>query len=406
MPATANERKPRPLRANRDFRLLWTAGVTSAVGSQLTTVAYPLLVLALGGSAAQAGLVGTVGLLVRTVLRLPAGALVDRWDRRRVMLSCDAVRAGVLLAVGIAVATGTATVAVLLAASAAESAGAVLFRPAERAALRSLVPVEQLSSALAVNQARDHASDLAGPPLGGLLFGLGRALPFVGDAVSYVYSFAAVLLIRTPLRAVRTGDRPAGLIREIADGVALTWRQPMLRAIALCSAGADTVYVGLLFAVVVVAQREGASSLSIGVMLGAIGAGGLLGAVVAVRLIAALPPGALLLGVLWTGAVAIPVMAVHPTPVFIGPLLAGLVALLPAANTVLVGRQMTVTPEDMQGRVFSSMMFLSGAGGALAPVLVGLLIEALGGRAVLVVLGAGMAVVAGVSTASSGLRHL
>lgn len=163
--------------------------------------------------------------------------------------------------------------------------------------------------------------------------------------------------------------------------MALTWRHPQLRAIALCSAGADTVYVGLLFAVVVVARGEGASSLSIGVMLAAIGVGGLLRAVVAVRLIAALPPGALLLGVLWTGAIAIPVMAVHPVPVVIGPLLAGLVALLPAANTVLVSRQMTVTPEDMQGRVFSSMVFLSGAGGALAPALVGLLIEALGGPA-------------------------
>jgi predicted MFS family arabinose efflux permease len=322
------------------------------------------------------------------------------------MLCCDALRAGVLLAVGVAVVTGAATVALLLVASAAESAGAVLFRPAERAALRSLVPVEQLPSALAVNQARDHASDLAGPPLGRLLFGLGRALPFVGDAVSYAYSFVAVLLIRTPLRAVRTDNRPAGLIREIADGVALTWRQPMLRAIALCSAGADTVYVGLIFAVVVVTQREGASPVSIGVMLGAIGIGGLLGAAVAVRLIAALPPGALLLAVLWTGAVAIPAMAVHPTPALIGPLLAGLVALLPAANTVLVSRQMAVTPEDMQGRVFSSMMFLSGAGGALAPALVGLLIEALGGRAVLIVLGSAMAAVAALSTASSGLRHL
>lgn len=236
-----------PLRGNQDFVLLWTAGVTSALGSQLTMVAYPLLVLAGGGSATGAGLVGSAGLLVRTVLRLPAGALGDRWDRRRVMLACDGIRAVLLLAVVGVVAGGGATVPMLLLASAAESACTVFFRPAERAALRRVVPVEQLAPALAANQARDHAAELAGPALGGLLFGLGRVLPFVGDALSYAYSFVAVLLVRTPLRAPRTpAGEPRGLGREIADGVALTWRDRQLRAIALCSAAADLVYVALL----------------------------------------------------------------------------------------------------------------------------------------------------------------
>jgi hypothetical protein len=110
--------------------------------------------------------------------------------------------------------------------------------------------------------------------------------------------------------------------------------------------------------------------------------------------------------VLWTGAAGIPVMAAHPTPALIGPLLAFLVALLPAANTVLVTRQMTDTPEHLQGRVFSSMMFLSGAGGALAPATTGLLIESLGGPTTLVVLGLAMAAVAALSTASPRLRNL
>ncbi len=210
---------PRPLRGNRDFVLLWTAGVTSGLGSQLTLVAYPLLVLGLDGTPTQAGLLGTAGLVTRTALRLPAGALVDRWDRRRVMLCCDGVRAAALLAVVAAVAAGVAGVGLLLVAVVVESASGVFFLPAERAALRSVVPVEQLSSALAVNQAREFAAELAGPPLGGLLLGLGRALPFLGDALSYAYSFVAVLLVRTPLRVARDADRPTGLVREVADGL-------------------------------------------------------------------------------------------------------------------------------------------------------------------------------------------
>lgn len=394
------------LRGNRDFVLLWTAGVTSALGSQLTMVAYPLLVLAGGGSATGAGLVGSTGLAVRTVLRLPAGALVDRWDRRRVMLACDGIRAVLLLAVAGAVAGGGATVPLLLLASAAESACTVFFRPAERAVVRRVVPVEQLAPALAANQARDHAAELAGPALGGLLFGLGRVLPFAGDAVSYAYSFVAVLLVRTPLRAPRAAAEPRGLGREIAAGVALTWRDRQLRAITLCSAAADLVYVALLFAVVVVLQRASVPPAGIGLVLGAVGVGGLLGALAAPRLIAALPGTRLVLAVLWTGAVAIPLMAVHPTPLVLGALLVGLTALLPAANTVLLTRQMTVTPEHMQARVFSSMMVLAGGAGAVAPVLTGALLEQLGGRAVLLLLGGAMAVVAAGSSLSRGLRDL
>jgi predicted MFS family arabinose efflux permease len=394
----------RSLRGNRDFVLLWTAGVASGLGSQLTLVAYPLLVLALNGTATQAGLLGTAGLVTRTVLRLPAGALVDRWDRRRVMLWCDSIRVAALLVVVAAVATGAATLGLLVVAVVMESAGGVFFLPAERAALRSVVPVEHLSSALTINQAREFAAELAGPPLGGVLLGLGRALPFLGDAVSYAYSFVAVLLVRTPLRVARDPDRPTGLLREVTDGVTFTWRNPLLRAIALCVAGSNTVYTGLSFAVIVVAHRSGASPADIGLMLAAAGVGGLLGALLAPRLIAALPPGALVLGVLWIGAILIPAMAAHPTPALIGPLLAGFTALIPASNAVLISRQMATTPEDMQGRVFTSMLFLSGAGGAVMPVLTGALLGVAGSKTVLLALGGAMAIVAGLSTANRGLR--
>lgn len=399
-------RPDRPLRGNRDFVLLWTAGVASSFGSQLTLVAYPLLVLALSGSAVQAGLLGSVGMLTRTLLRLPAGALVDRWDRRLVMLWCDAVRAVVLSGVVISVFTGTVNFWVLLVASAAESVFTVLFVPAERAALRSVVPAAGLTPALAANEARQHAAQLAGPPLGGLLFGVGRSLPFLGDAVSYLYSFVAVLLIRTPLQVqARTSDR-RGLVREISDGLALTWRQPLVRAIALCVAGSNVVYTALFFGIIVVAQQGGASATSIGVMLGATGVGGLLGAVAAPRLIAAFAPVTVLLGVLWAGVAAIPVMAIDPTPALIGPLLGFFTFLMPAANTVLVSTQMAITPPDMQGRVFSSVLFLSGLGAAGAPVLTGLLLEAVTGRTVVLVLAAVMALVAGLATASRNLRSL
>lgn len=398
---------PGGLRGNRNFLLLWTGGVTSSLGSQLTLVAYPLLALSLGASAAQAGLIGTAGLFTRTVLRLPAGALVDRWDRRRVMLCCDLVRAVVLTLVVVTLFADTATVWLLLAASALESVFTVFFVPAERAALRTVVDVGQLPTALAANEARLYAAELAGPPLGGLLFGLARPLPFLGDAISYGYSFLAIMFLRgVPMRAEPASAAAGGLVRQIAAGIGLTWRQPLLRAIAFCVAGSNVVYTALSFGVILVAHAEGASAASIGVMLGAAGVGGLLGALAAPRVIAAAPPATVLLTVFWIGVLVIPGMALHPTPALIGPLLALFMFLIPAANTVLISGQMAITPADMQGRVFSSILFLSGAGGAAAPVLTGLLLEATGSRTLLIVLGAAMGFVAVAATASRSVRMM
>ena len=83
----------RRLWINRDYALLWSGEVVSTLGSQMSLLAYPLLALDLTGSSAKAGLVGTVATATRLAFRLPAGALVDRWDRRRTLLGCDLIRA-------------------------------------------------------------------------------------------------------------------------------------------------------------------------------------------------------------------------------------------------------------------------------------------------------------------------
>lgn len=82
-----------PLRRNRDFMLLWTSQVVSTVGTRVTSVAYPLLVLALTHSPSEAGIVGFAQTLPFLLLYLPGGALVDRWDRKRTMVVCDGGRA-------------------------------------------------------------------------------------------------------------------------------------------------------------------------------------------------------------------------------------------------------------------------------------------------------------------------
>jgi MFS family permease len=97
---------PSSLWRNRDYMLLWAGQAVSSFGSQITQLTFPLLVLAITGSPAQAGFVGALRALPFALLSLPAGALVDRWDRKRLMIWCDAGRAVALGSVPLALALG------------------------------------------------------------------------------------------------------------------------------------------------------------------------------------------------------------------------------------------------------------------------------------------------------------
>src|SRR4051812_27773128 len=93
-----------PLRRNRDFNLLWVGQVVSDLGANISQVAFPLLVLTTTGSPAMAGIVAAARTLPDLVLAVPAGALIDRWDQKRVMILADCARAAALGSLGLAVA--------------------------------------------------------------------------------------------------------------------------------------------------------------------------------------------------------------------------------------------------------------------------------------------------------------
>jgi MFS family permease len=177
-----------PLRRNRDFNLLWVGQVGSDLGANISAIAFPLLVLATTGSPAMAGIVAAARSLPELLFAVPAGALVDRWDLKRVMIVVDCARAAALGSLALAVALDAVAFGHIVAVAAVEGVGTVFFEVAEGSALPKVVADRHLHAALARNSARAHTAALAGLPLGGALFGLGRAVPFVFDAVSYLMS--------------------------------------------------------------------------------------------------------------------------------------------------------------------------------------------------------------------------
>jgi len=389
---------------NRDFQLLWTGQAASALGSRASTVAYPLLVLTLTGSPADAGIVGFAATIPYLVLQLPAGVLVDRVDRRRAMIACDAGRMLVLAGVAAAVATGNAPLWLLILTALAEGCLTVVFSLAELSAIQLLVPSGQLEPALAQNEARVRGAGFLGQPLGGFLFGLGRAVPFAADAVSYGVSLVTLAGIRRSLRAADAEVRRHPYT-EMVEGLRWLWGQPFLRSTTLIVAASNGLFQAVTLAVIVVAKTHGASPAVIGIILAGWGVGGLAGAAGAAWLGKRLPAAAVVIGANWVWAVLLPVVALVPEPLAIGMAGAGMAFVGPAWNVVLGSIEMRLTPAALLGRVQAVQMTAAYGAIPLGSLIGGFMLDRLGpGEAVWTLAGL-MLVIAVIATLTPSVRR-
>lgn len=362
------------LRRNSGFRMLWIGQILSDTGTEIGMLAYPLLILALTHSPVLAGVVGTARAIARLCLQLPAGALSDRFDRRMTMIICDSGRAVVLAVLGLLIVLHLASWPVVLVVSLIEGGAGTIFDPAAMAALPAIVPDGQLERAWAATEARTYSADLAGPALGGVLFALGRAVPFVADAVSYVVSFATVSRIRGRFRLEKAAERKA-LWREVADGLQLVWRVPILRAVVIQAPLVNFAFNGVLFTVTLALRQHGTSTTVIGLVQAAIAAGGLLGAIVAPRLQGRLRLGMLAAIISSAGALLLGAAALLiPSPLVAAPVALSLM-LAPAANAALVAVMLRSTPEEMRGRTSNTVTMVATALATMAPLLAGLLVQ-------------------------------
>ena len=399
---------PVPLWRNRDFTLLWSSQVISTVGTRVTSVAYPLLVLLLTGSPALAGVVGFAQTLPFLLLYLPGGAWVDRWDRRRTMVACEIGRTVALGSVAVTAVIGgvhAVTIAQLAAVAFVEGSLFVLFDLSEGAALPRLVPAGQLPTAVAWNQARTQGADLVGQPLGGLLFAIAPALPFAVDSVSYLVSGGAVAAIRTRLQGERaaTVDR---LRSRIAEGVRFVRRSAFLRETVVIVGWINLVFNGSFLVVIVRAQRLGGSPGQIGLMLAAFGAGGILGALAAPAIQRRLSGRVVLVAIawLWTGLGV--VLAFAPSLVWLAVLVFALNLFGAPYNVVIAARMYQLVPEQIFDRVRSVGRIVAWGTIPIGTLLGGVLAERLGAAPALLVFGLAMIPVAIASTVSPGMRSI
>jgi hypothetical protein len=218
-----------------EFRKLWTANAISNLGDGVTFVAGPLLAASLTRDPLLVAGLSFAQRLPWLLFSLVSGALVDRLDRRRLMATVDVGRCLLLGLLGVAVLLDAVTIALLYAVFFAVGVAETLFDNASVSILPSVVAKERLPKANGrLLGARVVAEDLAGPPLGGLLFAAAAAVPFLLDAGTFAAAAALVAAMRGRFRVERPAEAPSTTLRsEIAEGVRRLWRNRLLRILAL-----------------------------------------------------------------------------------------------------------------------------------------------------------------------------
>ncbi|QMU75445.1 MFS transporter [Streptacidiphilus sp. PB12-B1b] len=373
-----------PLRHNWRFQTLWAGSTTALTGMSAADVAYPLVILAVTGSPALAGLFGFLQASALVVCSLPAGQVVDRCDRRRVLIAAESVRTATAGGVALLFAVHALALAPLLAAAVLLGAAQPFGGSARMLMVRSVVAPEQLTAALTQDEVRGGIAELAGPPLGGLLYGLARALPFLFSAASFAVSLVCALVVRPDLPRSAPGPERAPGAAALDDGgmfagIRALWADPALRAAVVLVSFLNAAGAPLTLAAIYQLHRDAAPSWSIGLALGGAAVGGLAGAALVRPLHRRFRPGWLLLGITATEVPLNIALGLVHTPWTVAVILFGGTLGVPTLSVlldVLIFRQV---PEHQRGRTITSAMTIIGLGIPVGTGAIGLLLQYLGG---------------------------
>ena len=349
----------------RAFRLLAGANLGAQSAEQLSLAAVPLVaVLALGSGAGDIGLLGAVQTLPFLLLSIPMGLLADRLPRRQVMLASEALRALSLLLLLVVVASGRISIGALAVLGFIGALGTVGFTIAAPALVPALVPRELHARANGRLELARSAAYAGGPALAGALVAwTGAASAFV---LATMLSFAAVVLLWRVSEPPRAPAPARHALVEIREGAQFVWRDALLRPILLTGIAWNVAWFVLQAAYVPYAVRMlGLSAQAVGATMGCYGAGMVVGALLAPRVVGALRFGrAIQLG----PAVSVfAIGAMVATLAVPSGVLAGLSFFLFGAGPIVwtittTTLRQAITPSAMLGRVGS--VFLTVNAGA------------------------------------------
>jgi MFS family permease len=373
----ASPRRSKPLWRNRDFLLLVSGQAVSSVGSQVSLIAFPLLILALTNSPIQTGLITALRGLPFALFCLPAGALIDRWDRKRVMILCDIGRAIALVSIPVALVFGHLTYIQLYTVSLVEGTLFVFFNLAETACLPHVVMKGQLSAAVAQNEVLYSVSSVIGPALGPILYGIGSTIPFLADGISYAASAFSLFFIKTKFQEERDAE-PHKLWAEIGEGMSWLWHNPLVRFIAVLTFGLITPCSGYVLIIIILARDLHATNVITGLIFAGGGIGSVVGALLVVPLQKRFSFGQLMIGTAWLWVLGWLLYAFALNPWIL--LAANVVSFIvvPIYMMVQFSYRLALIPDRLQGRVNSVFRLIAFGSQPIGLALTGALLQVMG----------------------------
>jgi MFS family permease len=360
----------------------------STLGDGMYLAALPLLAATLTRDPLPVAVVTVAGWLPWLLFALPAGALVDRLDRRRVMWSVDAGRALVVGALTVAVLAGWASIPLLAVAGFLVGAGQTLVENAAQAMVVAVVGRDpgrlerangRLVASLTVGQ------QLAGPPLGSAAFAVAAWLPFLADAVSFAAGAGLVATIGG--RFASDGGAAAGaagrsMAAEIAEGLRFLFGHRLLRAaVLLVSASNLAVMAGEAILVLFATDELGLDGRGYGLLLAAVALGGLPGSLLAHRVAERVPPGPLIVGGVLAGAAAMACFGLVTDPWLAGAAYAATGAVWGVWNVTLLSLRQAIVPDRLMGRVVGAIRLIGFGSIPIGALLGGVVARQLGLRA-------------------------
>ncbi|MBV8460812.1 MAG: MFS transporter, partial [Candidatus Eremiobacteraeota bacterium] len=343
-----------------DFNKLWAGQTISLVGSAVTTLALPsVAILVLNAKPAQIGILESAQFLAFPILGLPAGVWVDRVRRRRVMIGADIGRALALASVPLAWVLHALTLVQLYAVACIAGVLTVFFDVAYQSYLPSLIDRRLLVEGNAKLEVSRSGAQVAGNGLAGILIqALGAPLAVLVDSISFVASVVGLAAIKTPEAVSAAAKQAPRFWRQLKDGAAVVFQNPVLREIAACTstsnlgnAMSSAVYLIFAYRTLHLGPAVVGAVLAFGDfgIAGALWAGPLARRFGLGKTLAAC---ALLFGV----ASLLPILAFWKFPVFflfVSQLLISFAN--PVYNVNQVSLRQTITPDELQGRMNATM---------------------------------------------------
>lgn len=389
---------PTSLWRNGDFRRFWVGQTASQLGEHTSLVVLPLFaVLTLGAGAGELGVLRAVGQAPILLLSLFAGAWVDRWRARTVMVLTDAGRALALGAAAVAGLCGVLGLPALFVVAFAVGALSVFFDVAYQAFLVRLVRRDQLVRGNSALEGSRSAAQIGGPALGGALVSvLSAPVAAASGALFFALSFLSIRRIGRRESVPERSSSPPRVWRRIHEGLRFVVGDPSLRTVCLASAAFQLFFAAAMTAYLLLLPRDlHLSGTAVGLALAATGPGALLGSLLAARLPSRFGHGAVLVSAAALGDgvfLCVPALPGSSVVTFPALLAVNLVfgAFSQLVNVTLMAVRQAVTPDGMQGRAAATINFVGMGLTPLGSLLGGFLAQGWGTRTGLLVAAAGM----------------